>query len=42
MLFVDRARQHHGSTMVKEYMKQSRDILKVIYFPKGSPESNAI
>jgi transposase len=28
--------------MVKEYMKQNNDILKVIYFPKGSPEFNAI
>jgi len=42
ILFIDRARQHHRSTMVKEYMKQNNDILKVIYFPKGSPEFNAI
>lgn len=42
ILFIDRARQHHRSTMVKEYMKQSNDILKVIYFPKASPEFNAI
>jgi len=28
--------------MVKEYIKQNNDILKVIYFPKGSPEFNAI
>lgn len=42
ILFIDRARQHHRSIMVKEYLKQNNDILKVIYFPKGSPEFNAI
>lgn len=42
ILFIDRARQHHRSTMVQEYMKQSKDVLKVIYFPKGSHEFNAI
>lgn len=42
ILFIDRARQHHRSIMIKEYMKQNKDVLKVIYFPKGSPEYNAI
>jgi transposase len=42
ILFIDRARQHHRSFMVKEYMRQSKRFLKVIYFPKGSPEFNAI
>jgi transposase len=42
VLFIDRARQHHRSSIVKEYMKQNKDVLKVIYFPKGSPEFNAI
>jgi len=42
ILFIDRARQHHRSTMVKEYIEQNKDVLKVIYFPKGSPEFNAI
>jgi transposase len=28
--------------MVKEYIKQCNDVLKAIYFPKGSPEFNAI
>ncbi|MGA7369208.1 MAG: transposase [Nitrososphaeraceae archaeon] len=42
MLFIDRAHQHHRSTMVKEYIKQCNDVLKAIYFPKGSPEFNAI
>ncbi|MGA7369265.1 MAG: transposase, partial [Nitrososphaeraceae archaeon] len=34
ILFVDRARQHHRSIMDK-------DVLKVIYFLKGSSEFNA-
>ena len=42
ILFIDRARQHHRSIMIKEYIKQNKDVLKVIYFPKGSPEFNAI
>jgi len=42
ILFIDRARQHHRSNMIKEYIKQNKDVLKVIYFPKGSPEFNAI
>jgi transposase len=42
VLFIDRARQHHRSIMVKKYMKQNKETLKVIYFPKGSSELNAI
>jgi transposase len=42
ILFLDRARQHHRSTIVKEYLKQNKGVLKVMYFPKGSPEFNAI
>ena len=42
ILFIDRARQHHRSIMVREYIKQNKDVLKVIYFPKGSSEFNAI
>jgi transposase len=42
ILFIDRARQHHRSTMVKKYMKQNKGVLKVIYFPRASPEFNAI
>ena len=32
ILFIDRARQHHRSAMVRKYIKQSKDSLKVIYF----------
>jgi transposase len=28
--------------MVREYIKQDKDSLKVIYFPKGSSEFNAV
>ena len=42
ILFIDRACQHYRSKMVREYIKQSKDSLKVIYFPKGSPEFNAV
>ena len=42
ILFIDRARQHHRSIMVREHIKQNKDVLKVIYFPKGSSEFNAI
>jgi hypothetical protein len=42
ILLIDRARQHHRSIMVREYIKQNKDVLKVIYFPKGSSEFNAI
>lgn len=41
ILFIDRARQHHRSIMVREYIEQNKDVLKVIYFPKGSSEFNA-
>ena len=42
ILFIDRARQHYRSKMVREYIKQSKDSLKIIYFPKGSSEFNAV
>jgi transposase len=42
ILFIDRARQHHHSIMVRKYTKQSKEVLKVIYFPKGSSEFNAV
>ena len=42
ILFIDRARQHHRSIMVRRYIKQSKGVMKVIYFPKGSSEFNAV
>ena len=42
ILFIDRARQHHRSIIVREHIEQNKDVLKVIYFPKGSSEFNAV
>jgi transposase len=43
ILFIDRARhQHHRSIIVREYIEQNKDALKIMYFPKGSSEFNAI
>lgn len=42
ILFIDRARQHYRSKIVREYIEKSKDVLKVIYFPKGSSEFNAV
>ena len=42
ILFIDRARQHHRSKIVRQYMKDRRDVLKVIFFPRGSSEFNAV
>ena len=42
ILFIDRARQHHRSIIVREHIEQNKVVLKVIYFPKGSSEFNAV
>jgi transposase len=42
ILFIDRARQHYRSKIVREYIEKRKDVLKVIYFPKGSSEFNAV
>lgn len=42
ILFIDRARQHYRSIMVRKYIKQSKEVIKVVYFPKGSSEFNAV
>jgi transposase len=41
ILFTDRARQHQ-SNKVKEYLKENKDSVRILYFPKGSPEFNAV
>ncbi len=41
ILFVDRATQHR-SRVVKEYLQRYSDIIRMEYFPVGSPEFNAI
>ena len=42
ILFIDRARQHHRSIMVREHIEQNKDVIKVIYLPKGSSDFNAV
>jgi transposase len=42
ILFIDRARQHYRSKIVRGYIEKRKDVLKVIYFPKGSSEFNAV
>jgi transposase len=41
ILVTDRARQHL-SKKVQEYLKENNDSIRIIYFPKGSPEFNAV
>jgi transposase len=42
ILFMDRATQHYRSRKVRSYLEQNKDIIRVTYFPKGSPEFNAV
>ncbi len=42
ILFIDRARQHYRSKMVRKYIEERGDVLRVVYFPKGSSEFNAV
>jgi len=41
VMFTDRARQHQ-SKKVKKYLKENKDSVRILYFPKGSPEFNAV
>ncbi|MER5174877.1 MAG: transposase [Candidatus Nitrosocosmicus sp.] len=41
VMFTDRARQHQ-SNKVQKYLKENKDSLMIVYFPKGSPEFNAV
>ena len=42
ILFIDRAPQHYRSIKVKRYLEEHHDAIRIEYFPKGSPEFNAI
>ena len=42
ILFLDRAAQHYRSIIVRKYFEKNKDILRVEWFPKGSPEFNAV
>ena len=42
ILFLDRAPQHYRSSIVRKHLEENKDILRVEWFPKGSPEFNAV
>lgn len=42
ILFMDKARQHHRSKRVQEYLKENQDTIKVLWFPNSCPELNAV
>ena len=41
-LFLDRAKQHHRTKKVREYMGRNRGTLRVRWFPVGSPAFNVM
>jgi transposase len=42
ILFLDRATQHYRSIKVRKHLEENKDFIRVEYFPKGSPELNAV
>lgn len=42
VIFLDRATQHYRSSKVKEYLNQNKEDILVEYFPRGSPDFNAV
>jgi transposase len=42
ILFMDKARQHHRSKIVEEYLEENKDAIIVVWFPNASPEFNAV
>jgi transposase len=42
LLFIDRAAQHRGSTMIRRHLEENKQDIKVEYLPKGSPGYNAV
>jgi len=42
ILFIDRAPEHYRSIKVKKHLEEHHDAIRIEYFPKGSPEFNAI
>jgi transposase len=41
IIFTDRARPH-GSKVTGKFLEQNKDIVRLEYFPIGSPEFNAV
>lgn len=43
LLFIDRAAaQHRSSIMIRKYLEENKDVIRVEYLPKGSPDYNAV
>jgi transposase len=42
ILFLDRAAQHYRSIKVRKHLEENKDVIRVEYLPKGSPEFNAV
>ena len=42
ILFLDRAVQHYRSIKVRKHLEENKDVIRVEYLPKGSPEFNAV
>ena len=42
ILFLDRGTPHYHSKNVRAYLEENKHVIRVVYFPKGSPEFNAV
>jgi transposase len=42
ILFLDRAAQHYRSNKVRKHLEENKNVIRVEYLPKGSPEFNAV
>jgi transposase len=42
ILFLDRVPQHCRSIKVRKYLEKNKDDIRIGWFPKGSPEFNAV
>ena len=42
ILFLDRAAQHYRSIKVRKHLEENKNVIRVEYLPKGSPEFNAV
>ncbi len=42
LVYADRAPQHYRSNLVKKYLKTNHETVIVDWFPKGSPQFNAV
>ena len=42
LLFIDRAAQHRSSITIRKHLEENKDVIRVEYLPKGSPQYNAV